>query len=83
MAASRLQFNRHRQTAETLPVFTCDYTTACLSFSRHNCRVSLSNDTTVDALRSVTALVHSQFAGRSIFCYRRRRHVCLNYRLIC
>ena len=27
MAASGLQFNRHRQTAETLPVLTSDYTT--------------------------------------------------------
>jgi len=28
MAASRLKFNRHRQTAETLPALTSDYTTA-------------------------------------------------------
>jgi len=41
MAASRLQFNRHRQMAETLPVLTSDYTTACLSFSRHCCQVSI------------------------------------------
>jgi len=29
MAASHLQFNRHRQMADTLPVLTSDYTTAC------------------------------------------------------
>ena len=28
-AASRLKFNRHCQTAETLPALTSDYTTAC------------------------------------------------------
>jgi len=27
MAASGLQFNHHRQTAETLPILTSDYTT--------------------------------------------------------
>jgi len=36
MAASSLQFNRHRQMAETLPVLTSDYTTECLSFSRQS-----------------------------------------------
>jgi len=41
MAASRLQVNCHRQMAETLPVLTSDYTTACLSFSRHCCQVSI------------------------------------------
>ena len=74
MVASRLQFNRHRQMAKTLPVLTCDYTTAFLSLSRHCCEVFLSNDTTVDALRSVAKLVQSQHAMAVYFCYRRLVH---------
>jgi len=56
MAVCRLQFNRHRQTAETLPVLTCDYTTACLSFSRQ--RPPLYGQVTVN------------MRGRSIFSAR-------------
>jgi len=41
MAASNLQFNRYHQMAATLPVLTSDYTTTCLSFSRHCCQVSI------------------------------------------
>jgi len=52
--------------AETLLVLTSDYTTACLSFSRHYCQVS-SNDTTFDAFRSVARLVHSQLAILNTF----------------
>jgi len=81
MAASRFQFNgtfTTRTTAQTLGLLvlkkTCDYTNACQSFSRRCCQVSgLSNNTTVDALRPVAKLVHSQLVGQSIFC--NRRHV--------
>jgi len=58
---SQWQNNITRSSAG-LPTF--DYTTACVSFSRLvTAARSLSNDTTVDALRSVAKLVHSQLPG--------------------